>query len=43
MLPGFSVWQDAIRGIIIIIAVAINLITAKMIENNALKERDALI
>ncbi|MBE6903736.1 MAG: ABC transporter permease [Ruminococcaceae bacterium] len=43
MLPGFSVWQDAIRGIIIIIAVAINLITGKMIENNALKERDALI
>ena len=43
LLPGLSVWQNAIRGAIIIVAVAINLFTAKRAEKRALKERGALI
>jgi len=43
LLPGLSVWQNAIRGAIIIVAVAINLFTAKRAEQRALKERGALI
>lgn len=43
LLPGLSVWQDAIQGGIIIIAVAINIITLKMADKRALKERGALI
>lgn len=43
LLPGLSVWQDAIQGGIIIIAVIINIITLKMSDKRALKERGALI
>lgn len=43
MLPGLSVWQDAIGGTIIIIAVALNIFTGKLFEKRALKERSALI
>ena len=43
LLPGLSVWQDAIKGGIIIIAVLINVFTARSAEKAALKERGALI
>ncbi|MEF9917117.1 MAG: ABC transporter permease [Lachnospiraceae bacterium] len=43
LLPGLSVWQDAIQGAIIIIAVAINIFTARSAEKRVLKERGALI
>lgn len=43
LLPGLSVWQDAIQGAIIIIAVAINLFTLRSSEKRILKERGALI
>ena len=43
LLPGLSVWQDAIQGGIIIIAVVINIITLKMADKRTLKERGALI
>lgn len=43
LLPGLSVWQDAIQGAIIIIAVAINIFTGRLSIKKALKERGALI
>ncbi len=43
LLPGFSVWQSALQGAIIIIAVVINLASASMVEKRALKERGMLI
>jgi len=43
LLPGLSVWQDAIQGAIIIIAVAINIFTGRLSIKNALKERSSLI
>ena len=43
LLPGLSVWQDAIQGAIIIIAVGINLFTLRSSEKRVLKERGALI
>ena len=43
LLPGLSVWQDAIKGAIIIIAVLINVFTVRSAEKAALKERGALI
>ena len=43
LLPGLSVWQDAIQGGIIIIAVVINIITLKMADKRTLKEKGALI
>lgn len=43
LLPGFSVWQDAIQGGIIIIAVGINLYISYMGQRRTLKERGALI
>ena len=43
LLPGLSVWQDAIQGAIIIIAVAINIFTGRLSISKALKERGALI
>lgn len=43
LLPGLSVWQDAIRGAIILVAVAINIYTVKSSERRVLKERGALI
>ncbi len=43
LLPGLSVWQDAIRGAIILVAVAINIYAVKSSEKRILKERGALI
>lgn len=43
LLPGLSVWQDAIQGGIIIVAVAINIFTTRLNEKRVLKERGALI
>jgi rhamnose transport system permease protein len=43
LLPGLSVWQDAIQGGIIIIAVALNIYILKMGEKRVLRERSALI
>ncbi|PHV70248.1 hypothetical protein CS063_11305 [Sporanaerobium hydrogeniformans] len=43
LLPGLSVWQDAIQGAIIIIAVGINIYVLKTGEKNILKERGKLI
>lgn len=43
LLPGLSVWQDAIQGSIIIVAVAINVLTGRLSFKRALKERGALI
>lgn len=43
MLPGLSVWQDALQGAIIIVAVAINIFTGRLSFKRALKERGALI
>ncbi len=43
LLPGLSVWQNAIQGGIIIIAVAINLFTNLSARKRVLKERGALI
>ena len=43
LLPGLSVWQNAIQGGIIIIAVAINLFTLMSARKRVLKERGDLI
>lgn len=43
LLPGLSVWQDAIQGAIIIVAVIINVLMIKSAEKRVLKERGALI
>lgn len=43
LLPGLSVWSDAIQGAIIIAAVALNIFTERSAEKRALKERGALI
>lgn len=43
LLPGLSVWSDAIQGAIIIAAVVLNLYTERSSERRALKERGALI
>lgn len=43
MIPGMSVWQKALQGSIIIVAVAINYFTERSAEKQALKERGALI
>ncbi|MCL2865030.1 MAG: ABC transporter permease [Lachnospiraceae bacterium] len=43
LLPGLSVWQSAIQGGIIIIAVLINVFTIRSSEKRVLKERGALI
>ena len=43
LLPGLSVWQNAIQGSIIIIAVGINLFTNHTAKKRVLKERGALI
>lgn len=43
LLPGFSVWQDAIQGGIIIIAVGINLYIGYRGQKRILKERGTLI
>ena len=43
LLPGLSVWSDAIQGAIIIAAVALNIFTERSAAKRALKERSALI
>lgn len=43
LIPGLSIWSDAIQGAIIIAAVVLNLITGKFAEKRALRERSALI
>lgn len=43
MIPGMSVWQKALQGGIIIVAVAINYFIERAGEKQALKERGALI
>lgn len=43
LLPGLSVWSDAIQGAIIIAAVALNILTERSALRRALKERGALI
>ncbi len=43
LLPGLSVWSDAIQGAIIIAAVALNIFTERSAGKRALKERSALI
>ncbi len=43
LLPGLSVWSDAIQGAIIIAAVALNVYMERSAEKRALKERGALI
>ncbi len=43
LIPGLSIWSDAIQGAIIIVAVILNLITGKFAEKRALRERSALI
>lgn len=43
LLPGLSVWSDALQGAIIIAAVVMNLYTERSAQKRALKERGALI
>ena len=43
LLPGLSVWSDAIQGGIIIAAVGLNIFTEKSAIKRALKERSELI
>ncbi len=43
LLPGLSVWSDALQGAIIIAAVCMNLYTERSAAKRALKERGALI
>lgn len=43
LLPGLSVWSDAIQGAIIIAAVALNIYMERSAQKRALKERSALI
>lgn len=43
LLPGLSVWQSAIQGGIIIVAVAINIFTTTSAKKRVLKERGSLI
>lgn len=43
LLPGLSVWSDAIQGAIIIAAVGLNVFTERSVAKRALKERSALI
>ncbi len=43
LLPGLSVWSDALQGAIIIAAVVLNLSTERAAAKRALKERGALI
>jgi len=39
MITGMSVWSDALKGLIIVVAVLVNVITAYMSEKRTLKER----
>jgi len=39
MLPGMSLWTNALQGIIIIIAVIVNILTERFAERHALRNR----
>lgn len=39
MLPGMSLWTNALQGIIIIIAVVVNILTERFAERHALRNR----
>ena len=39
MIPNFSVWQKALQGAIIIVAVVVNLANGHLAEKRALRER----
>ena len=43
LFEGFNVWQTALQGAIILIAVAVNLLSGKLAFNRELKDREALI
>lgn len=43
LLPGLSVWQKTLQGVIIIVAVCISLLMSRSREKKFLKERGALI
>ena len=43
LLPGLSVWQHALQGAIIIVAVFINIAMTRSSEKRFLKERGALL
>ena len=43
LLPGLSVWQHALQGVIIIVAVFINIAMTRSSEKRFLKERGALL
>ena len=43
LLENFSVWQNALHGIIILVAVAVNLLSGRIAEKGMLKEKEALI
>ena len=43
MLPGFSVWQNFLQGVIIIIAVIVNIVNGRLTFRRALKEKEARI
>ncbi len=43
LLPGFSVWQNALQGAIIIVAVIINILNGKLADKRMLSERGKLI
>lgn len=43
LLPGFSVWQNALQGMIIIVAVVINIFNGKLADKRMLTERGKLI
>ncbi len=39
MIPGYSVWQDALQGAIIIVAVIVNIANGSLADKRALRER----
>ena len=43
MLPGFSIWQNALQGLLILLAVAVNYLNSRLSERRALEAKEALI
>jgi len=43
LFPGFNIWQTALQGAIILIAVAVNLFNGRLAFKRELKERESLI
>ena len=43
LFPGFNIWQTALQGAIILIAVAVNMLNGRLSFKRELKEREALI